>query len=222
MTDFAAYTFYVNRPDLLRRAVEAFPALWPELTVVDNSGYGIDTELPDSVSVFRPPVPLLYSQSMNWMLADAQRKKVDVIAHFHSDADSTNPTAAQELLDYARRDLATGLPRACWWTYYDILWAINVKALADIGGCDTHFRDYFTDQDLKRRWHLADWETHNTHIQGISHEGSATINSDTKLREINARLFTLYGAIYCAKWGGGAGEEVFIHPFNNPELDLRP
>lgn len=222
MTDFAAYTFYVNRPELLRRAVEAFPALWPELTVVDNSGYGIDTELPDSVSVFRPPVPLLYSQSMNWMLADAQRKEVKFIIHFHSDANSTNPDAVQQLIDYARRDLAAGLRRACWWTYYDILWAISVEALADIGGCDTHFRDYFTDQDLKRRWHLAGWETHNTHIQGISHEGSATINSDAKLREINARLFTLYGAIYCAKWGGGAGEEVFIHPFNNPELDLRP
>ena len=223
MTDFAAYVFYVNRPELLRRAILALPAWHDDLTIVDNSTTGVpDLELPFTPRVYTPPIPLLYSQTMNWMLKDAQSKKVDFIAHFHSDADSANPTAAQELLDYARRFKAEGKRWACLWSYYDIAWIVNPLALADIGGCDTHFRDYFTDQDLKRRWHLAGWETHDTHIQGLSHEGSATINSDRKLREINARLFTLYGAIYGTKWGGGAGEEVFTHPYNNPELGLEP
>ena len=42
MSDFAAYTFYVNRPDLLLRALAAFPLSDGEmLTVVDNSATGL-------------------------------------------------------------------------------------------------------------------------------------------------------------------------------------
>ncbi|MDE2103578.1 MAG: glycosyltransferase family 2 protein, partial [Patescibacteria group bacterium] len=171
---------------------------------------------------YRPPVPFSYSQSMNWMLSDANNKHASVIIHFHSDAFSTNPDAVSELLAYVYRDKQAGLRRGLWWTYYDILFALNVEALNEIGGWDTLFNSYFVDQDLKRRLRLAGWECHDTHIQGISHEGSATINSDPKLQLIHSISFPLTRMLYLAKWGGEPEKEQFRFPFNNPQFDLKP
>lgn len=222
MNDYAAYVFYVNRADLLKKSIDSFPALWPELTVLDNSGYGVDCELPDSVGVFKPPVPLSYSQGMNWMLQDAQAKGCSLILHFHSDAHSTNPKAVQELLDYARRDKASGKRICCWYTLHDVLWAINVEALADIGGCDTNFASYFTDNDLARRWELTGWTRVNSGVEGIGHVGSATINSDPKLKCAIGHLFPLQAELYRQKHGGPPGEEKFLHPYGFQEFDWKP
>lgn len=220
-SDFAAYVFYVNRPELLRRAVDSFPDTWSNLTVVDNSGSGeIDCYCPNPVELFWPPAPLTYAQSMNWMLKDALDKKVDFILHFHSDAMSTNPAAVSQLLAYAR-DLRDNQPSRKWycaWTYYDILWAINPVALKSIGGWDTNLPDYYGDNDARHRALLAGWECIDTHIEGMSHEGSATINSDPKLRFIHQQTFPLHRQYYIAKWGGGPGEEQFSVPFNRPDI----
>ena len=74
MTDFAAYVFFVNRPDLLQRAVDAFPQLQDDLTIIDNSPEYI-RDMPFGVSAYRPPVPFSYTQSMNFMLKDAIRAR---------------------------------------------------------------------------------------------------------------------------------------------------
>lgn len=215
MSDFAAYTFYVNRLDLLRRSVESFPALRSELTVVDNSDSDDLFDPGFEVSSFyKPPVPFTYAQSMNWMLRDSQHQEVDFILHFHSDAYSTNPAAVYELLAAVRSYKATNRRWACAWTHYDLLWAINPAALTDIGGWDTSFPTYFGDNDFRRRSTLAGWECIDTHIQGINHEGSATIKSDPKLNFLNGQTFPLYQQLYRQKWGGGPGNETFLKPFD--------
>lgn len=226
-TDFTAYVFAVNRPELLLRSIASFPQLDGYLTVVDNSSSGIlvNPEEPwacKSFRIFRPPVPLSYSMSMNWMLADAMRKGVDFIIHFHSDAFSTNPNAVQELLTAVRQYKAEGRRWACAYTHYDLLWAINPAAMQDIGGWDTTFPNYFGDNDAKRRWQLAGWECIDTGIKGIDHEGSATINSDSKLKMLTGHTFELYRAIYIQKHGGGPSAESFAYPYNNPRLDWKP
>lgn len=237
MSDYAAYVFYVNRPELLDRAIKCFPHLHSELIVVDNSsGEGVERDLYDAGFIdtaafvsenhgrhsFRPPVPMTYSQACNWMLKDAQRKGASLILHFHSDAHSTNPNAVQELLAIARKDKAEGKRVCCWYTLHDILWCINVEALADIGGCDTNFFSYFTDNDLSRRWELAGWTRVNSGVEGISHAGSATINSDPKLKCAVGRIFPLQGKLYELKWGGEPGKEKFTHPYGYQEFDLKP
>ncbi len=216
MTDFAAYVFYVNRPDLLARSVCSFPELSDDLTIVDNSAVNV----PSTVfgKAFKPPVPLSYTQSMNWMLKDATERGKDFIIHFHSDATSSNSKAVLELLDYCRRMKAEGRRWGCLWTFYDILWAVNPLAMNDIGGWDTNFKDYFCDQDVRRRLNLAGWETIDTNIQGINHEGSATINSDPKLQFLNGQTFPLYSDYYAKKWGGAPGHERYQVPFNHPTL----
>ncbi len=213
MTDFAAYTFYVNRPDLLDRAVHSFTDLWEDFTVVDNSG-----NLTPGPRLMIPPIPLSYTQSMNWILKDAIKRGKDFIIHFHSDAKSTNPEAVKQLLECCRRVKAEGRKWGCLWTYYDILWAINPVALDDIGGWDTNFSAYFSDNDIKWRLNQDGWETIDTGIEGISHEGSATINSDLKLRFLNGQTFPLHRQYYIAKWGGTPGAEQYRVPFNNPDL----
>jgi hypothetical protein len=218
VSDFAAYCFYVNRPDLMSRALDSFPELWDELTIVDNSADGIPEEASLLRGVFRPPVPLSYSQSCNWMLRDATEKEVDFIIHFHSDAVSTNPKAVKELLAYIRKAKSEGKKHGIWWTFYDILWAINPVALREIGGWNTLFPSYFVDQDLKRRLRLAGWETVDTHIEGMSHEGSATVNSDPQLKLINQQTFPLQAMLYQAMWGGDPEKEMFKYPFNKPAL----
>ena len=237
MTDFAAYTFYVNRPDLLVRSLNAFPDLWPELTIVDNSPSGIDKvlsrrEIPECIDIYRPPVPFTYTQSLNWMLLDSQDtwrrwsrpSKADFIIHFHSDATTTNPAAVQELLTYIRAAKAAGKRHGLWWTFYDVLFGINPEAVLSIGGWDPLFPSYFVDQDLRRRLMLTGWECVDTHIQGMSHEGSATINSDPKLQFENGRTFKFQSALYHDRWGGEPGHEVYLAPWNRPDLfgDMKP
>lgn len=211
MKDFAAYVFFVNREDLLQRAIDAFPQWHEELTIVDNSVNGLSAPSPHKI--FRPPVPLTYTQTMNWMLKDATNRGVDFIAHFHSDAFSTNLLAAQELLDRARLMRSEERKWACLWSYYDIAWIINPQAVHAVGGWDTVFPAYFSDNDMRRRLELNGWECIDTNIQGVNHEGSATINSDPALQFLNGVTFPMYRGYYVAKHGGEPGNERFRTPF---------
>jgi hypothetical protein len=221
MNKVSAYVFYVNRPDLLDRALLSFPTLLSAhvLTIVDNSGCDQEiTQQGGPVRYYQPPVPLTYAQSMNWMLKDAKEQGSNIIIHFHSDAYSTNPDAEKELLEKVFAYEAEGRKWACAWTHYDILWAINVKALEDIGGWDVNLPTYYGDNDAKRRWQLAGWECIDTHIKGIDHEGSATINSDPMLKFMNAQVFPLHSYYYQQKWGGEAGHEKYDVPFGRTDL----
>ena len=237
MADFAAYVFYVNRPDLLIRSLESFRHIWGNLTVLDNSpsGNAVDqiSELGSDPSIgamvglvsslnYVPPVPLAYAQGMNWMLKDALIKGVDFILHFHSDSYSKNPNAVQELLSYARKVRDGGKKWACLYTFYDILWCLNVDALRNMGGWDTNFPTYFGDNDFRRRAFLEGYECIDTGIQGIGHEGSATINSDGKLQFLNSRVFPLHEELYREKHGGPPGKERFLHPYGQEWLSWKP
>jgi len=233
-TDFAAYVFYVNRPDLLVRSLNAFPDLWSDLTIVDNSPEGLDKvlkrkDIPAPIAIYRPPVRFTYTMALNWMLLNSQDvwergSRKDFIIHFHSDATTTNPSAVNELLAHIRAAKATGKRHGLWWTFYDILFALNPEAILSVGGWDPLFPSYFVDQDLRRRLMLAGWECVDTHIQGMSHEGSATINSDPKLQFENGCTFKWQAAIYHEKWGGEPGKETYSAPWNRPDLfgDMRP
>ena len=79
MTDYAAFCPVVNRPDLLKNLVDSVEPLWENFTIIDNSPdrWATDNEYAwHSVSVFTPPVPLSFSQSMNWELEETLRRYV--------------------------------------------------------------------------------------------------------------------------------------------------
>jgi hypothetical protein len=209
--DHCAFVPVVNRPDLLDNVVAATGALHGDFTIIDNSPDGWVIEPPGPVRVFRPPVPLSFAQTMNWMTQETIRRGKDLCVFMHDDA-VIPEHACEYLLEYVR-DLAPKRPR--WgvvFTCYDVLAAFNPVAFQEIGGFDTCLPQYFSDNDCYRRLQLAGWEKIDSGIQ-VGHVGSQTINSDAYLRHVNGVTFPLHQQYYRAKWGGDPGEEAFIHPF---------
>jgi GT2 family glycosyltransferase len=223
MSDYAAFIPVVNRPDLLINAVNSVTCLHDDLTIIDNSPNGmvanivVPTEsggyarwLPP-VKVFHPPVPLSFTQSMNWELEETLRRGKTLCVHMHNDA-IVPEGACESLLDYAHNIHNQRTRWGVIYTHYDILCVYNPKVYEAIGGYDTNFAAYFSDNDYFRRMDLAGWERINSGIQ-IGHVGSQTINSDAYLRHLNGVTFPLYREYYRAKWGGVVGEEQFTYPF---------
>lgn len=225
MTDFSAFCPVVNRPDLLHNALAATQPFWDDLTVIDNSPERWVREelrikqLP--VRVFTPPVPLSFTQSANWELEETLRRGKPFCVHFHNDA-VIPEGACEKLLDYARNVNSQKQRWGIIYTLHDVLCVYNPKVYEAIGGYDTNFAAYFSDNDYFRRMDLAGWERIVSGIEvqhGPQGHGSQTINSDPILRFLNGVTFPLYRQYYAAKWGGVVGEETFSHPFNLQPID---
>lgn len=211
-SDFYVYMRVENRFDLLRNAVNSIPEFWPLLTVVDNSPKGIDIELP--CTIFRPPVPLTFTQSHNWFFKNAKEKGAKFILWMHMDAEAVD-NGHLRLLEFTRKIVAEGRKWGLVWTNYDSLAAVNLDMIADVGGYDTIFPKYFCDNDHTRRMRLAGWETINSGIY-TKHIGSQTILSDPTLKFLNEVTFPLYQKYYEIKWGGSPEKETYLTPFNRP------
>ena len=215
MSDYCAFIPVVNRPDLLVKTVAAAKFLHDDLTIIDNSGIGMAAcaALPWSppVKVFTPPVPLSFTQSMNWEMEETLRRGKTFCVHMHNDA-IIPEGACEGLLEYARNINNQSQSWGIIYTHYDILCVYNPRVFVDIGGYDTTFAAYFSDNDYFRRMELAGWTRINSGIE-VGHVGSQTINSDLYLRHLNGVTFPLYREYYRAKWGGTPGEELFTHPF---------
>jgi hypothetical protein len=216
VSDFCAFVPFVNRIDLLQKLIPSVAELWDDLTIIDNSEKEI-VAAPGKIKIFRPPVPLSFTQSMNWELEETLRQGKAYCIHMHNDAVIPEGTG-ERLLEYARTiHLPPHHPK--WgviYTLHDVLCVYNPKVYEAIGGYDTTFAAYFSDNDYFRRMDLAGWERINSGIavkHGPDGQGSRTINSDPYLKYVNNITFPLYRAYYHAKWGGDPGNETFTHPF---------
>lgn len=218
-SDFAAYVPVVNRFDLLDGVVAALVAAEIDysLTIIDNSPEGISRGLyPFPLTVARSFVPMTFTQSMNFELEDTARKEKKFCLHMHSDA--IIPDGAIEKLLFTARDVdASGKKWSVIYTHYDVLCIYNPECYKAIGGFDTNFSAYFSDNDWYHRCDLAGWERINTGIE-VGHIGSQTINSDPKLQFMNSQTFPLYSYYYSLKWGGEPGHEKYLFPFNREDL----
>lgn len=221
-SDFHAYIPYVNNPELLKRAVDSVPELWSNLTIVDNSGYGVGTDLPDSVEIFVPPVPLSFSQSQNYFFRDARwNRRCKFILWLHNDCELPQGAALQ-MIERVRSYYAEGRKWGVAFSHYDIFSAVNLAMVDEVGGYDTNIFSYKADQDMYRRVQLAGWELVNTEIEveaiKAGHIGSQTIKSDPKLDFINGITQAMAGFYYESKWMGDAGHEKTNVPFGRPDL----
>src|ERR1700722_2242506 len=137
MSDYHAYIPYVNRPELLKRAVDSVPELWHDLTIVDNSDYGVDTELPNSVDIFTPPVPLSFTQSQNYFFKDAKRRGCNFILWLHNDCELPQGAALQ-MIERVRSLYTEGRKWGVAFSFYDIFSAVNLEMVDEVGGYDTN------------------------------------------------------------------------------------
>jgi hypothetical protein len=199
---------YANRPDLLQRAISFVPRrMTTEPIVINNSGDLLDVQC----KVLEPPVPLTFSQSQNWMLRYAKENRLPFYMWGHCDM-VLEPDHVEKLYTIALHECAKGTKWGVIFTFYDILCAYSTAAADAIGGYDTAFFDYCSDQDFYRRLDLAGYSRHESHLL-TKHDGSQTINSDPLRRHIVGLQTPYRSMLYREKWGGEPGQERFNQPW---------
>lgn len=208
---------YVNRDDLLNKAIKSIELFWSNTLIIDNSNHK-DLRKKDlfsaDVRVYEPPVPLTFSQTMNLLHRFGSEQRCDVIIFMHNDAEADVGTAEKFLLAIEKMQ-KEGRKWGVVFTNYHTLAAFNMKAVKETGPWDTILPHYFSDCDYYRRLHLAGYEHVKTGLNVIHHNnGASTIKSDAQLEHINNRTFPLYQSYYQSKWGGLPGKERFTMPFN--------
>ena len=207
---------YVNRPDLLRKAVDSVKLFWPDTLVIDNSPQrelNTGRVLPPDIKIYQPSVPLTFSQTMNLLQILAEEQHCDVFLFMHNDAEAQpgTPEAFLSMIQSLMND-----KKKKWgvmFTHYDTLAAFNMEAIRVVGRWDTALPWYFSDNDYYRRLRLAGYEPVDSNL-AVVHHASSTIKSNESLSLKNSVTFSLYQQYYQTKWGGPTGKEKFQTPFN--------
>ncbi len=209
---------FVNRPDLLRGALNSVRPLWPHAMILDNSD---PAELSREAAAWPVPirraaagVPLSFSQSLNHLTALATESGCDVLLFMHNDAEAAEGTPEALLRELETAEKA-GRNWGVAFTNYDTLAAIRLKAANRIGPWDTNLPQYFADNDYYRRLRLAGFEILETKLPVLHHnDASSTIKSDARRNFLNGVTFPLYAEYYRRKWGGEPGREKSAQPFD--------
>ena len=215
--NFKAFIPFVNRPDLLEKAVASMMELSPHLSIIDNSQDGLDpAKWP--CPIIRPSVPLQVSQTLNFIFRLTREAGCGICVYMHGDG-AAQPGTCLELVEKAKQATLEGRKWGLIFTLYDILFALNMDLLKRVGDWDVNIPWYKADQDYYRRITLAGLEC----VEGgmgdrVSHFSSATIRSDERLNFLNSINHHLAHQFYLAKWGGECGEELWTVPFNRPDL----
>jgi len=198
---------FKNRPDLLERAKACVPLDLVDLEIVDNSGGG-DGDF----------ASYSYSQSMayfQWVCVE-ENGHTPFWLFMHSDGVAQRQDF-ERLIEMAEALNKEGRKWAVIFTNHDVLACYNTAALQAIGGWDTTFPNYFSDNHNYRKLRLAGYEMiqleNHTVEHGVDGTGSQTINSDPHLRRQNEILFPAYAQLYWEMWGGNPGEEKRVIPW---------
>jgi GT2 family glycosyltransferase len=210
MSGYIMFIPYVNRIDLLRKAIESASDVRDHLVIIDNSKDGLEGEH-GWPAIIRPLVPLSFSQSMNAMLKLAKDKGASICVWMHSDAEAEQGVV-MELIALAHQYMAEGRKWGVLWTAYDALSAMNVEAFEDIGGWDANIAWYTSDNDAYYRLKLAGWECIDTGLK-VKHTPSSTLNSDPEIRKQVDVMVPIREYYYQAKWGNSPGKEIYTVPF---------
>lgn len=212
------YIPFVNRPDLLKKAVDSVPVIggwrdWQlnylQVEVINNSG----KPLPDDINAreSNPPVPLTFAQSQNWMLRISEDFLEPFYIFMHSDAEAGEGTV-QKLIELAHSLTNEGRKWGVIFTNYDALAAFNTAAFREVGGWDTELSWYHSDTDMYRRLELAGYELIESGLP-VNHTPSQTLNSDPEIKRRVDLMFPFRVFYYRAKHGGDPGHETFLTPF---------
>jgi hypothetical protein len=187
---------FVNRRDLLERAVASIPAMRDRLVIVDNSNLRElrDRQTLGNELVYEPPVPLTFVQSMNLLQQMAHAAACDVLCVMHNDAEA-EPGMDVRFLDLVEEIWRTDPQFGVVFTHYDALSAFNMTAIRNSGPWDNLFTGYFADVEYYSRLRRYGFKEIATDISVIHHR-SMTIRSDPRLEHANAILFPAYERIF--------------------------
>lgn len=204
---------YVNRFDLLEKAVRSAVTDNVEINIINNSD-GPSIGIPGTDFIQRrPPVPLTFAQTQNWMLsiAEGDADYDPFYLFMHSDAEAAEGTV-QKLVGMAQELTNTQHKWGVIYTSYDALAAFNTAAFREVGGWDVFLEWFHSDNDVYRRLRLAGYELIESGLP-VHHEPSQTLKADPEIAMKVNLMFPCRVRYYQAKWGGDAGHETFTTPF---------
>jgi hypothetical protein len=217
---------YRNRLDLLRDAMGSLRDIgnfhiWPNNGAPSLPNPEVDIDIPVGTKI--TPLPDISPISViNMMMHSSVQQGDDVMFWAHNDC-FAEPGAAAEFKAATEQLHASGTKWGVYFSLYDILCAINVKAIKEVGYFDPMFFQYTADVEYYYRMKRSGYAV-ETWLPGrdgrIKHRGSMTVRSDgvfnyaTQWRE-RTRFDKNY---YALKWGAAPGGELFAEPFQ----DYRP
>jgi hypothetical protein len=210
MSTIPVFIPFVNRPDLLHKAIASVPRrMTTEPVVINNSGKPLDVF--GRAAVITPSSPLTFAATQNLMWDMAKKDRVPFYMFLHSDAEAGTDTVEQ-LWHRAMHESSKGKWGAIF-TNYDSLAAYSVEAMDAIVGWDGLLPWYLSDCDCYRRLRLAGFPTVESNLP-VYHTPSQTLNSDPEIAKRVAEDTPKWRAYYAEKWGGPNEAEKYEVPFN--------
>jgi hypothetical protein len=215
--NFQIYTMFVNREEVLRRAIRSLGRYEAQLVVLDNSPDQTLLLKDFSGEIFKPHVPLYCNQSYNLILSTAEQRDQEVFFIMHSDAEASE-SVVEALLARAEELNQEQRNWGVLFTNYDVLCLMNTRLLQRYRW-DPHLPLYYTDVDFYYRLGLAGIEVIETYLPVVHQEGGSTTHSDPDLKAFIESNYPAWRHYYMLKWGGDRGQERFTQPFNRSEAE---
>ncbi len=224
---------HLNRPDILRRCLDSIDYPVSRLVIVQN---GKDEDMPSlenlphwiqNITVIKHPnagVAGSWNEIIKlfpapyWMISNN-----DIL--FTSGA-LQKMAAAGDLQAWLPTEYDQRQPAGMLFGHAASFFVITEHGYNVVNGWDEGFYPaYLEDCDWHRRATLLGVRMEN--VEGVcvkhgdhEHSGSITVNSDAELMRKNGHTHKLNFEAYIRKWGGINGQEVFTHPYNDPNWPL--
>jgi hypothetical protein len=142
----------------------------------------------------------------------------DVMFTMHVDG-WCQPGKAAQVKKFVEDQVASGEKWGACMSMYDVLLALNMAAVRDVGYFDPMFFQYSTDPDYYHRLRIGGWPQLEAGAQGIEHFTSSVRRTDSVYaHRVHWRTADGFDDRYYAlKWGGPGGQEKYTRPFENVE-----
>jgi len=177
---------YTRCYDLLIKAVKSVSWFENSVAIIDNS---VEHDLSSwgNHRILTPPVPLTFTQNMNWLQSIAGEDGSDVLFLLHDDAEALGDTA-ERFDTYVEKLWKEDNKFGVVFTAYDALCAFNMDCVDIVGKWDTAFDQYWADNDYYDRIEKAGFSKIRTEGFEVQHVISATLHSDPHRKHIQ-RIF---------------------------------
>lgn len=208
--------FYRNSLPLLRLALDSIKPCWKHTVVIDNSpGNELRTaSFPPGVQVCEPPVPLSFTQSMNYLIRIGEERGADVVIFMHNDVEM-HPGTIEAYLSAIKTLLQSDKKWGVLLAHGFLVAALRMEAVRVVGLWDTVWPDIYSDYDYCQRIHMAGFELVDTYLPLTHHNGgSNTIKNDQQLFSITQLMAPIWAEVYKYKWGGPQLLEKYRIPYD--------
>lgn len=202
---------YVNRFDLLCRAVDSVLDHAAQVVVIDQSDNGLGDVWGGRVSVFRWTGARQFTTVQNWMQREAAHRGCRWLCFLHSDAACAPGTVELVFRRAAELD-AVGHRWGVIFTNYDAFACFSMRAMADVGCWDETFAWYVSDIDFYNRIRWRGWEQVNLPEATVWHDFSQTRHAMDAGERDAVDSQTIWAEYhYAHKWGRPWSEGDRIH-----------